>query len=161
MKKGFTLIELLVVIAIIGILSGIVLTSLNSARLRSKDGRVISNLRQAKTLFELNRLNGNAPAITALLTITDLAKLRQDVCAQQGITCNTNSLNTMPAVSPYKYPGIFKLPTTPLPDYCLYAWLPSSKSDGWNKAACMDSKGKTNFNYTGPNPCGGANSTCL
>jgi prepilin-type N-terminal cleavage/methylation domain-containing protein len=52
-KRGFTLIELLVVIAIIGILSSIVLASLNSARQRGRDARRISDIKQIQLALEL------------------------------------------------------------------------------------------------------------
>ncbi|MCH7597478.1 type II secretion system protein [Patescibacteria group bacterium] len=52
-KKGFTLIELLVVIAIIGILSSVVLASLNSARQKSRDARRVSDIAQIQLALEL------------------------------------------------------------------------------------------------------------
>jgi type IV pilus assembly protein PilA len=52
-NKGFTLIELLVVIAIIGILSSVVLASLNSARNKGADAAIKSNLANLRAQAEI------------------------------------------------------------------------------------------------------------
>ncbi len=52
-NRGFTLIELLVVIAIIGILSSVVLASLNTARGKGADAAIKSNLANIRAQAEI------------------------------------------------------------------------------------------------------------
>jgi len=53
LRRGFTLIELLVVIAIIGVLSAVVLVSLNTARDKAKDAADLKTFKQVQLAVEM------------------------------------------------------------------------------------------------------------
>jgi type II secretion system protein G len=61
-QKGFTLIELLVVVAIIGLISSVVLSNLNGARVKARGAVRISDLRSVRTALSMYYAdNGSYP----------------------------------------------------------------------------------------------------
>lgn len=94
--KGFTLIELLVVIAIIGILSSVVLASLSTARSKSSDAKVESQLSSARAAAEIyytsnNNSYGNTGANCAAGMFGNTASgMAGIVAGTNGAVCSSN-----------------------------------------------------------------------
>lgn len=67
--RGFTLIELLVVISIIGMLSSVVLASMNTARVKARDAARLAGLQEIQNALELYySTNGSYPVVQGYLT---------------------------------------------------------------------------------------------
>ncbi len=158
--KGFTLIELLVVIAIIGILASVVLVSLQSARKKGNDTRVISSVQQLRTALEAN-YNGSdySDSFSALAganayifkDITPYKELLADIAANgfANVTLASapafNVGSGLIVVTNAGSSGVDTWTTKPT-QYAIRGRLPSSGTTAAaaTKVFCIDSTGKTN-----------------
>ena len=127
-NKGFTLIELLVVIAIVGLLSSIVLVSVNMARKKARDARRVSDMKAIQSAIEMyaSDHNGNYFSTGGTLVCLGIPSTEQCWNGPHG----NDALNA--ALAPY----LAEIPKDPLYGSRIYGtyvyrspgnwWLPST-----------------------------------
>lgn len=127
LKKGFTLIELLVVIAIIGILSSVVLASLNTARGKGADAAAKSNLNNIRAQAEIVYDNANG-SYAGVCADGNVVKGVTAAATAEGLTW-TSTTNNAVTVSCTNSSGAWA------------AWVNLAKGAGGTNYWCVDSTG--------------------
>jgi len=152
-NKGFTLIELLVVIAIIGVLSSIVLSSLNSARNKAANSKVKSQLSTARSQAEIYYDTQNPSAYTNSANMAAPALPCTGSMFDGAFTNNLENITGNPAAWS---PSATLMCQSNGGSYAITSLLP--QSEGANTHWCVDSSGKSRgatrhlnqFEYTCP-----------
>lgn len=130
-NQGFTLIELLVVIAIIGILSSVVLASLNTARNKGADAAIKSNLANARAEAEIF-YDSNSSSYSGVCASSGTNIIGDNLAAVAAITGGTYAVSNTANVSA----------TVPVCHDAAGGWAAASATKTGTPAAwCVDSTG--------------------
>jgi prepilin-type N-terminal cleavage/methylation domain-containing protein len=143
MKKtrGFTLIELLVVVAIIGVLSSVVLASLNSARGKGADAAIKSGMNnikaQAEMLYDGCYKNSGSCTATAPLAFSSAVCPAANVAGDNVFT----EAKMAAMIDNVKKSSAIVVCSSPVGGsaYAVVAQLKNNLSKAW----CVDSTGKS------------------